>query len=194
MDQNRPGNCYASMIAPLDGLQVKGAIFHQGYNNCFKGTQGAIMYRRVFPEMIKAWRAAFNNSEMPFGILSLCTEGAVQTLDNYSEMMANTGPYIREAQYQTFLDFYKAGDTQIGFVSTYDLRRRWYHPQFKVPAGERIAPLDADYDRTRPTAPPGPARAGHPDGSMNAAKRALTHHRPAPLSVTNHTPHPKVVS
>ena len=139
MDQNRPGNCYASMIAPLEGLQVKGAIFHQGYNNCFKGTPGAIMYRRVFPEMIRAWRAAFNDAAMPFGILSLCTDGAVQTLDNYSEMMANTGPYIREAQYQTFLEFYRAGDSEIGFVSTYDLRRRWYHPQLKIPAGERIA-------------------------------------------------------
>jgi len=139
MDQNRPGNCYASMIAPLEGLQIKGAIFHQGYNNCFKGTQGAIMYRRVFPEMIRAWRAAFNDAAMPFGILSLCTDGAVQTLDNYSEMMANTGPYIREAQYQTFLEFYRANDSHIGFVSTYDLRRRWYHPQLKIPAGERIA-------------------------------------------------------
>ncbi len=139
MDQNRPGNCYASMIAPLAGLQVKGAIFHQGYNNCFNGTQGAIMYRQVFPRMISSWRAAFNNPEMPFGILSLCTEGAVQTLENYSEMMANVGPYIREAQYQTFLEFHKAGDTNIGFTSTYDLRRRWYHPQLKIPAGERIA-------------------------------------------------------
>ena len=109
MDQNRPGNCYASMIAPIAGLQVKGAIFHQGYNNCFNGTQGAIMYRHVFPEMITAWRAAFDDPEMPFGILSLCTEGAVQTLDNYSEMMANPGPYIREAQYQTFLDFLQGG-------------------------------------------------------------------------------------
>lgn len=139
MDQNRPGNCYASMIAPLAELQVKGAIFHQGYNNCFNGTQGAIMYRHVFPRMISSWRAAFNNPEMPFGILSLCTEGAVQTLENYSEMMANVGPYIREAQYQTFLEFYQAGDTNIGFTSTYDLRRRWYHPQLKIPAGERIA-------------------------------------------------------
>ena len=139
MDQNRPGNCYASMIAPLAGLQIKGAIFHQGYNNCFNGTQGAIMYRHVFPAMIKSWRAAFNDPEMPFGILSLCTEGAVQTLDNYSEMMANPGPYIREAQYQTFLELYRAGDQNIGFTSTYDLRRRWYHPQLKIPAGERIA-------------------------------------------------------
>jgi sialate O-acetylesterase len=97
------------------------------------------MYHHIFPEMISAWRAAFNDPAMPFGILSLCTDGAVQTLENYSEMMANAGPYIREAQYQTFLDFYREGDRNIGFVSTYDLRRRWYHPQLKIPAGERIA-------------------------------------------------------
>ncbi len=139
MDQNRPGNCYASMIGPLVGLQVKGAIFHQGYNNCFNGTQGTILYRHVFPEMIAAWRDAFGNPEMPFGILSLCTEGTAQTLDNYCEMMANPGPFIREAQYQTFLDLYNAGNKNIGFTSTYDLRRRWYHPQLKIPAGERIA-------------------------------------------------------
>jgi sialate O-acetylesterase len=138
-DQNRPGNCYASMISPIAGLQIKGAIFHQGYNNCFNGTPGAKMYRDIFPEMITAWRAAFDDPDLPFGILSLCTEGTVQTLDNYCEMMANPGPFIREAQYQTFLDFYRAGDKNIGFTSTYDLRRRWYHPQLKIPAGERIA-------------------------------------------------------
>ena len=139
LDQNRPGNCYASMIAPIAGLAVKGAIFHQGYNNCFNGTPGAIMYAQVFPEMITAWRRAFQDPAMPFGILSLCTEGVPQTRDNYVECMANVGPYIRAAQYQTFLDFYNAGDKNIGFTSTYDLRRRWYHPQLKIPAGERIA-------------------------------------------------------
>ncbi|MEZ6124286.1 MAG: hypothetical protein R3C49_14085 [Planctomycetaceae bacterium] len=138
-DQNRPGNCYAAMLGPLEGLSVKGAIFHQGYNICFNGTPGTVMYRHVFPEMILAWRAAFQDPTMPFGILSLCTEGDVQTLDNYCEMMANPGPFIREAQYQTFLDLYNTGDRNIGFVSTYDLRRRWYHPQLKIPAGERIA-------------------------------------------------------
>jgi len=127
------------MIGPLEGLQIKGAIFHQGYNNCFNGTEGTVFYRQVFPKMITAWRAAFNDPEMPFGILSLCTEGTAQTLDNYCEMMANPGPFIREAQYQTFLEMYQAGDKNIGFTSTYDLRRRWYHPQLKIPAGERIA-------------------------------------------------------
>lgn len=97
------------------------------------------MYRDVFPEMITAWRAAFNDPEMPFGILSLCTGGDKQNLENFSEKMADVGALIREAQYQTFLEFYNAGDKHIGFVSTYDFSRRWYHPQLKLPAGERIA-------------------------------------------------------
>ncbi|MGJ8695895.1 MAG: hypothetical protein ACSHYF_06215 [Verrucomicrobiaceae bacterium] len=138
-DANRPGNCFAGMVGPIKGLAVKGAIFHQGYNNCFKGTEGAVMYRAIFPKMIEAWRGAFNDAEMPFGILSLCTDGTKQTLENYSELMGNAGPLIREAQYQTYLDLVESGDENVGFTSTYDLRRRWYHPQLKVPAGERIA-------------------------------------------------------
>lgn len=138
-NNNFPGHCYAGMIAPIAGLSIKGAIFHQGFNNAFDGSVGVDMYRDVVPEMIKAWRSAFNDREMPFGILSLCTDGYPQTRDDYCEKMFNAGIDIRAAQYQTFLDFYNAGDENIGFVSTYDLRRRWYHPQLKIPAGERIA-------------------------------------------------------
>ena len=138
-NHNFPGHCYAGMISPISGLSVKGALFHQGYNNAFDGSAGADMYRDIFPEMIRAWRRAFNDPGMPFGILSLCTDGYPQTRDDYCEKMFNAGIDIRVAQYQTFLDFYNAGDQHIGFVSTYDLRRRWYHPQLKIPAGERIA-------------------------------------------------------
>jgi sialate O-acetylesterase len=52
---------------------------------------------------------------------------------------AHTGIYIREAHWLTFLELMRSGDTNVGFASTFDLRRRWYHPQVKVPAGERIA-------------------------------------------------------
>lgn len=138
-NHNFPGHCYAGMISPIAGLSIKGAIFHQGYNNAFDGSTGVEMYRDIFPEMIKAWRTAFNDLEMPFGILSLCTDGYPQTREDYCEKMFNAGIDIRAAQYETFLDFYNAGDKNIGFVSTYDLRRRWYHPQLKIPAGERIA-------------------------------------------------------
>ena len=138
-NHNFPGHCYAGMIAPLEGLSIKGAIFHQGYNNAFNGSVGVAMYRDVFPVMIESWRQAFNDSEMPFGIISLCTDGYPQTLDDYCEKMHNAGIELREAQYDTFMKLYSAGDKNVGFASTYDLRRRWYHPQVKIPAGERIA-------------------------------------------------------
>jgi sialate O-acetylesterase len=76
---------------------------------------------------------------MPFGILSQCTAGSVQRPDDFLTKITDIGARVREAQYQTFLEFYKAGDKNIGFASTYDLRRASYHPGVKVPAGERIA-------------------------------------------------------
>jgi sialate O-acetylesterase len=138
MDQNRPGNCYASMIAPIAGIEVKGAIWHQGFNNALQ-PEGHVMYHQVFPKMIAAWREAFNDTNLPFGIISLCTEGKPQNLENYLEMMINEGIYIREVQYKTFIDLSSAGDQNIGFASSYDMRRSWYHPGLKVPVGERIA-------------------------------------------------------
>jgi sialate O-acetylesterase len=89
--------------------------------------------------MIASWRAAFNDATMPFGIISLCTDGAAQTSDNYLESMMDFGIYVREAHYKTFLDFYKAGDKNIGYASSYDHRAAWWHPELKIPAAERIA-------------------------------------------------------
>ena len=138
-DMNHPGANYAGMLGTIEGLSVKGAIWHQGYNNAFSALNGPWMYREVFPVMIESWRKAFNDPGMPFCILSLCTDGEPQSLDNYCEKMLNLGIEIREVQHQTFVDFLNAGDKNIGYVSTYDLRRSWFHPQVKVPAGERAA-------------------------------------------------------
>jgi sialate O-acetylesterase len=139
-DQNRPGNRYMNMIAPLEGFHVRGAIFHQGFNNALgAGSAGAAMYYQIFGRMITAWRTAFNDPAMPFGIISLCTAGSPQSRDDYLQKMVDDGAYIREVQYRTFLDFYKADDKNVGFASSFDQRRSWYHPQLKVPVGERIA-------------------------------------------------------
>lgn len=137
-DMNRPGNCYASTIAPIAGLAVKGAIWHQGYNNALE-PNGHILYQQVFPLMIKAWRVAFNDPNMAFGIIAQCTDGEPQDLENYLSRMVDEGIYIRDVHYQTFLDLQKAGDKNIGFASSFDQRRNWYHPQIKIPVGERIA-------------------------------------------------------
>ena len=138
-DRNRPGYCYASVIKPLHGLAVAGALFHQGFNNAFNGSAGARMYYQVFGKMISAWRETFGNPQMPFCIISLCTAGEPQTRDNFLVPMYDAGVYIREAQYRTFLDLRGAGDKHIGFVSSFDLRKSWYHPQIKIPVGERAA-------------------------------------------------------
>ena len=137
VNQNHPGNCYNSFISPLAGFPVKGAIYHQGFNNA--RADAAELYPEVFSGMITAWRAAFRDPGMPFGIISLCTDGSPQTLENYCESMMNFGIQVREAQYKTFLEFHEAGDANVGFASSFDLRHAWYHPQKKIPAGERIA-------------------------------------------------------
>jgi len=138
-DRNRPGYCYASVIKPLEGLAIKGAVFHQGFNNCFGGSAGARMYYQVFGKMIASWRKAFGDHQMPFCIISLCTAGEPQTMEKFVKPMNDIGAMIREAQYRTFRDLHDAGDENIGFVSSFDLRKSWYHPQIKIPAGERTA-------------------------------------------------------
>lgn len=138
MDMNRPANCYASMLAPLAGFPIKGAIWHQGYNNALD-PNGHAFYAQVFPRMIAAWRAAFNDPQMPFGIISQETDGDPQDRDDYLEKMLNEGIYIREVHYNVWRDLYKAGDKNIGYADSYDQRRAWYHPQIKIPVGERIA-------------------------------------------------------
>lgn len=138
-DQNRPGWCYSSLLRPLTGLQVKGAVWHQGFNNCFDGSAGGRMYYQIFGKMITAWRATFNDPQMPFCIISLCTAGEPQTWENFIKPMADPGAMIREAQYRTYLDFRKAGDLNVGFATSSDLRKSFYHPQIKIPNGERAA-------------------------------------------------------
>jgi sialate O-acetylesterase len=137
-DMNRPGNCYAGTLAPLKGIHVKGAIWHQGYNEALL-PNGHKLYARVFPEMIKSWRAAFGDPAMPFGIITQETQDQPQTLENFLPPMVDEGNYVREVHYQTFLNLRKAGDKNIGYASCFDLHRAWYHPQIKIPAGERMA-------------------------------------------------------
>jgi len=173
-DMNRPGCRFASVIQPLRGLAVSGAVFHQGFNNCFHGSAGARMYYQVFAKMIMAWRDNFVDPRMPFCIVSLCTAGEPQTPENFLVPMFDAGSYIREAQYRTFLDLHAAGDRSIGFVSSFDLRKSWYHPQIKIPVGERAATwalvtryeLLKDRDAANHWRPPSVERVDVVDGTL----------------------------
>ncbi|WP_205855085.1 sialate O-acetylesterase [Pirellula sp. SH-Sr6A] len=138
VDMNRPGNLFAGTISTIAGLPVKGAIWHQGYNDALQ-PNGHKLYAAVFPEMIKAWRSVLNDPNMPFGIITQETQDQPQTLENFLPPMVDEGVYIREVHYQTFLKLRDQGDKNIGYASSFDQHRAWYHPQIKVPVGERIA-------------------------------------------------------
>jgi sialate O-acetylesterase len=106
--------------------------------------------------MIKSWRAAFNDPNLPFGIITQETQGEPQTLENFLPDMVDEGIYVREAHYQTFLNLRKAGDKTIGYASSFDQHSAWYHPQIKIPVGERIASwaLATQYGKTIRWLPP----------------------------------------
>lgn len=154
-DINRPGSLYASTLGTIAGLPVKGVLWHQGYNEALM-PNGHKIYASVFPEMIKAWRNAFKDPTMPLGIITQETQDQPQTLENFLPPMVDEGNYIREVHYQTFLHLRQAGDKNIGYASCFDLHRAWYHPQIKVPVGERIAKwaLATQYDQNIRWLPP----------------------------------------
>ncbi len=133
LDRNFPGSSYTGMLAVIAGLSVKGAVFHQGYNNAMEDSRPK-QYAMNFKALIHDWRDTFKDSNMPFGIIEFSAGGAPQTLDNYEAKMLDAAPFIREGQFHAFRDI-----PHTGFVCSYDQQVNWYHPQKKVEAGERMA-------------------------------------------------------
>jgi len=133
LDYNFPGSCYNGYIEALTGLSVKGIIFHHGYNNALSDAR-PILYMKNFKALIQDWRNAFADKSLPFGIIELSAGGDPQTLENFEVRMLDAAPYIREGQYAAYL-----GLDNIAYVSAYDQQVKWYHPQKKIVAGERMA-------------------------------------------------------
>ena len=53
---------YNGMIAPLASYAIQGVIWYQGESNASRAYQ----YRKLFPAMIKNWRDAFGQGDIPF--------------------------------------------------------------------------------------------------------------------------------
>lgn len=64
---NFPSVLYNAMVNPLRNLPVKGCIWYQGCNNVGQDERYAVN----FPQMVKGWRDAFNNPDMPFYFVQL---------------------------------------------------------------------------------------------------------------------------
>jgi len=117
-DHRRPVGLYNGMIAPLQPYAIRGMIWYQGESNA-----GApLLYRKLFPAMIGAWRKQWGEGDMPFLFAQIAP-------------FKNMTPGIREAQ----LLAWKSTPRTAMVVTTDVGDAEDIHPLKKQPVGERLA-------------------------------------------------------
>ncbi|CAN5549161.1 sialate O-acetylesterase [soil metagenome] len=121
-----PTVLYNGMIAPLEPLAIRGAIWYQGETNWGRGMQ----YRRVLPALIADWRRGFGQGDFPFYIV-----GLANFQDRRPEPGDDFWPEVREAQALTAATVKNTGLATIIDVGEADD----IHPKDKKTVGERLA-------------------------------------------------------
>lgn len=116
---------YNGMIHPILDLRVKGVIWYQGESNGYEG----ILYRTLFPNMIKCWRDKWQQPDLPFLFVQL---------PNYKEEVDEPGDSnwakLREAQLMTLSVPNTAMTVAIDVGDAEDI-----HPKHKQPVGYRLS-------------------------------------------------------
>ncbi|MCK3683211.1 GDSL-type esterase/lipase family protein [Maribellus sp. YY47] len=116
-----PAYIYEAGMSLVQGIPVAGVIWYQGESNA----HNAEHFRHAFSALVKSWRSAFNNAEMPFYFAQL------------SSIDRPSWPYFRETQRELALSIPKAA-----MVVTSDLGDSLdVHPKHKIEIGERFANL-----------------------------------------------------
>ncbi|MBP3951540.1 sialate O-acetylesterase [Bacillus suaedae] len=123
--QYEPAGLYNGMIAPLNHYQVKGVLWYQGESN----THTPEGYRTLFRNVVKDWRANWDNSEFPFIYTQLANfdTGAKDTENN-------NWAVLREEQRKSLTLPNTAMAVTIDIGESNDL-----HPQNKKTLGQRLA-------------------------------------------------------
>ena len=130
----QPGSTYNAMIYPLAPYKIAGALWYQGESN----TGNALVYRRLFPDMIKSWRDLWGY-EFPFYYVQIAPF-------NYGRPLQ--GALVQEAQRLTLQASPSTGmavTTDIGNVQD-------IHPKNKQDVGKRLAlwALAKNYNKNIP--------------------------------------------
>lgn len=116
-----PAYIYEAGMSFVQGIPVAGVIWYQGESNA----HNAEHFRHAFSALVKSWRSAFNNAEMPFYFAQL------------SSINRPTWPYFRETQRELELSI-----PNTAMVVTSDLGDSLdVHPKHKIEIGERFANL-----------------------------------------------------
>jgi len=131
------GSVHHGMFGVFKGYNIKGVLFHQGFNNALFSNSRPNFYRILMKLMVKGWREEFNDPELPVGVIEFCAGGTSQNEDNFEALSYEAGPYIREAQRLGLAD---VGDTEhTAFIPGYDVQIPGLHPSKKREHGERAA-------------------------------------------------------
>ena len=132
-----PTYLYNAMIHPIEQLSLKGVIWYQGESNGGEGPS----YRHKMQALIKGWRKAFKQEQLPFYYVQLANLGNSNAKDpNGGDGWAR----LRQAQLDT-LNLKNTGmaiATDIGEAND-------IHPRNKQDVGKRLAywALAKDYNK-----------------------------------------------
>jgi len=131
------GACYNGMFGVFKGLNIKGVLFHQGYNNAMSRNCRPRRYRVLMRLMVDGWREDFGDPMLPVGVIGFCAGGIPQTRDNFETWSVSGGAYIREAQRLGLGDVEEPTNT--AFLPAYDIQIPGLHPRKKRAHGVRAA-------------------------------------------------------
>jgi len=130
-------SCYNGMFGVLKGVNIKGVLFHQGFNNAMSSVCRPKRYRVLMKLMVQGWREDFNDPTLPVGVIGFCAGSIPQTRDNFEVWSVSGGAYIREAQRLGLSDL--KDPTHTAFLPAYDIQIPGLHPKKKQAHGVRAA-------------------------------------------------------
>ena len=116
-----PGRLFHSRLAPIARFATQGTIWYQAESNCGKG-EDPRDYQHKMRALIRGWRVAFGQPQMPFYYVQLPGSGA-----------GSNWPYMREQQ-RLSMDL-----PRTGMAVTIDLLDDDIHPANKYDVGDRLA-------------------------------------------------------
>jgi sialate O-acetylesterase len=121
----KPLGLFNGMIAPILNHKIKGVIWYQGESN----TERAIEYRKLFPALIKNWRAKWNEENFPFLYVQLAN-----FMESKNQPVESNWAELRESQRRAL------ALPKTGMAVSVDLGE-WndIHPENKEDVGKRLA-------------------------------------------------------
>ena len=134
---NDAAACYNGMFGAFKGLNIKGVLFHQGFNNAMGSSARPKRYRILLKLMIEGWREDFRDAKLPVGVIEFCAGGTTQSTDNFELCDADPASYIREAQRLGVADLKDPEHTE--FITGHDEQVPGLHPLKKLVHGARAA-------------------------------------------------------